>query len=151
MATSLLLKYRFDDLQVNPVSCVSTERNLRLQTVLGGSVGETPIACIDELSPVSSGCEVFPCHRQHQLLTRLYQSKMSRLAFLNEAAVRGLVEALSVPLFRITACYHVGKLLLFLWAECRVLFNPPFQLAKNALVLALVHRRFFHFEPPDPY
>src|SRR5258708_34794332 len=116
MATSLLLKYRFCDLQVNPVSCVSTERNLRLQTVLGDSVGETPIACIDELSPVSSGCEVFPCHREHQLLTRVYQPKIGSLAFLNEAVVRGLVEALSVPLFRIHACYHVGKLLLLLLA-----------------------------------
>src|SRR5260221_6038289 len=145
MATSLLLKYRFYDLQVNPVSCVSTERDLRLQTVLVDSVEETHIACIDEFSPVSSGCEVFPCHREHQLLTRVYQPKMGHLAFLNEAAVRGFIEALSAPLFRLAACYHVGKLLLFLRAECRVLFNPPFLPAKNTLVLALVHRRFFYF------
>src|SRR5258708_32947398 len=96
MATSLLLKYRFDDLQVNPVSCVSTERNLRLQTVLGDSVGETPIACIDELSPVSSGYEVFPCHREHQLLTRLYPANTGRPPCLGEVALTGIAEAFNV-------------------------------------------------------
>jgi hypothetical protein len=45
-ATHLLLKYSFYDLQVNPVSCVRTEGNLRLHTVLVDSVGETQSGCL---------------------------------------------------------------------------------------------------------
>src|SRR5260221_8456331 len=150
MLSHLLLMSLSPKVCKNQVFRQISERNLRLHTVLRDSVGETHIASIDEFSPVSCGCKVFLCHREHQLLTRVYQPKIGRLAFLNEAGIWGLVDALSAALFRLAAGYHVGKLLLFLWAEWRGVFNATFLQAKSALVLALVNRRGFHFESPQP-